>query len=670
MAGLSTSGLSFSGLATGIDTSSIITGLTKINQARIDSLNAQKTTITTEQTTIATLQADLYDLQTKSTALARSAGSAFDARTATSSDATALTAAAGTAAIPGNYTVTVNSLAQAAQSASAGFSDPNAAIQQGTLSIQVGTGTVTTVTIDSRNNTLQGLANAINAAGGDTRASIINDGTASPYRLLLTSSKTGAANAITVTNNLTQGTGAAINPTAQTIQAASDASVTLGTGTGALTVTSSSNTINNLIPGVSLNLITANSTKPLTLSVATDTTGITKAVQDFVDAYNTARDFITQQSSFDPTSGQAGVLLGNGTTQQLGNDLANALTASIPGLNPNANRLSAVGLAFTSTGDLSFNSSALTNALSTGQYSTDDLKKLFSLSGASDNPGVGFVLGGDKTHPSGPASPYQVNVTAPATRAVVLASGPPAPSIIISPPNVSLQVRVNGLLASGISLDPGTYTPDALVAALQQKINSAPDLQGNFVTVGLDPSGKISIASQLYGSSSNVAVTGGSAAGQLGFTGSESAVGTDVAGNFVVGGKTETATGAGQVLTGSAGNANTDGLEVRSTLSAPGTANLTVGQGLASRLNAVINEYVDPNHGRLTTFNNSLTQQTTDINNTITQQNSVLQAKTTELQQEFANMETAVNTLKGLQTQLAQFAGQAPASSAGPASTL
>jgi flagellar hook-associated protein 2 len=213
-------------------------------------------------------------------------------------------------------------------------------------------------------------------------------------------------------------------------------------------------------------------------------------------------------------------------------------------------------------------------------------------------------------------------------------------------------LKVNGLLSSGITLDPGTYTPDALVAALQQKINSAPDLQGNLVTVGLDPSGKISIASQVYGASSNVAVTGGSAAAQLGFTGFESATGTDVAGNFVVNGKTETASGAGQVLTGSVGNANTDGLEVRSSLTAPGTANLTVGQGLASRLNAVLNKYLDTNTGRLKTLNDSFTQQASDIDKTIAKQNDVLSAKTAQLQQQFADMETAVNNLKGLQTQL------------------
>jgi flagellar hook-associated protein 2 len=650
-----TNGLTFSGLATGIDTGQIITGLTKINQQRIDALNAQKAAIATKQATFTALSAKLFDLQFKTNALARSAGGAFDGRKATTSDSTALSAVAGTAAIPGTYTVTVNALAQAAQVASDGFTDPNAAIKQGTLTVQVGSGAATTVTLDSRNATLQGLADAVNAAGGDVRASIINDGSAAPYRLLLTSSKTGAANAITVTNGLTSGTGASIDPAAKVLQAAADASVTVGTGAGALTVTSSTNQVNQFIPGVSLNLLRADATKPLTLSVGYDTDAAVQAVQDFVDSYNAVRDFINQQSQYDPQSNTAGVLLGNSDAASLGDQLAGALTATIPGLSSGANRLSSVGLAFDASGKLTFDSGKLTAALGgQGGATPADLKKLFGLSGTSDNPGVAFSIGTSNTKPSG-ASPYQVQVTAPATRAVVLASGPPAASVVISPPNNALQVKVNGLLASGVTLPAGTYTPDSLVAMLQQQINAAPELQGNPVAVSLDAGGKIQIASQLYGSSSQVAVTGGSAASLLGFAGTESATGTNVAGSFIANGATESATGSGQVLTGSAGNANTDGLQVRVTLPAAGSANVAVSQGLASRLNAVLNQYLDPATGRLKSINDGYVSQTADIDKTITRQNDTLTAKTADLQSQFAAMEEAVNNLKGLQTQLASL---------------
>ena len=252
-------------------------------------------------------------------------------------------------------------------------------------------------------------------------------------------------------------------------------------------------------------------------------------------------------------------------------------------------------------------------------------------------------------------TPYQVQVTTPASRAVVIASGPPAPSVIISPANNALQIKINGLLAAGVTKPAGTYTPDGIVAVLQQRINAAPDLQGNLVSVGLDGGGKIQITSQLYGGTSQVAVTGGTALGALGFTGTESATGTNVAGRFVANGVTETATGAGQVLTGAAGNANTDGLQVRSTLTAAGSAGVTVTQGLASRLNSVLTKYLDVGNGRLKVIDDGFRQQAADIDKTITRQNDTLATKTADLQAQFAAMETAVNSLKGLQTQLSSL---------------
>lgn len=158
LGGISSSGLNFTGLSTGIDTSKIVDGLTKINQQRIDALKGRQADATARQAAFAALQGKLFDLQAKAAGLARSAGGAFDARKADSSDPTALTAAAGSAAVPGTYSIAVGALAQANQIASGGFADPNAQIKQGTLTVQVGAGTAATVTIDARNNTLQGLS--------------------------------------------------------------------------------------------------------------------------------------------------------------------------------------------------------------------------------------------------------------------------------------------------------------------------------------------------------------------------------------------------------------------------------------------------------------------------------------------------------------------------------
>lgn len=657
---VSQNGLNFTGLATGIDTSSIIRGLTSISQKRIDGLKSRQADIAIRQATFATLRGQLFDLQSKTAALARSAGGAFDGRQVTASDPSAVAAAAGTAAVPGTYQVTVNSLAKAAQTASDGFADPNAVLKTGTLSIQVGGGTAVNVTVDSRNNTLQGLADSINVAGGDIRAAVLNDGSATPYRLLLTSNKTGAANAITVTNNLTAGTGAAIDPLARTVQAATDAEVALGSGGGAVVIHSGSNVVNNLVPGVTLTLQSADPAKTVNLTVANDTTAAVKSVREFADAFNAVKDFIATQTKFDATTGTAGTLLGNGDVAELANQLSDAISTSLPGLSANANRLSSAGLSFDDGGKLVLDENKLSAALAgTGGAAPPDFKRLFALSGSSDNPGVAFAIGTTKTKPSG-GTPYQAAVTAAAARAVVVATGPPGGTVIITPANNALQIRLNRLISLGITVNSGTYTLSdltALASQIQLKINAHPDNGGNLVSVGVS-GGKLQIATQQFGSAAAAAVTGGSAAADLGFLGTESGSGTDVAGHFTVGGVTEAATGNGQVLSGRSGNANTDGLQVRSSLAAPGTANVTVTQGLASRLNAVLDRYLNAGNGKLKAIDDQFTRQSADLDKTIGRQNDILKSKTDELTQRFAALESTVSNLKNVGAGLTALLGK------------
>lgn len=659
--GLNTNGLTFSGLATGINTDTLIAGLTKLNQQRIDTLKARQADVVSKQTTFATLQGKLYDLQAKTAGLARAAGGAFDGRTASASDPAVLTAAAGTAASPGTYSFTVTALAQAHQIASAGFADPNAQIRQGTLTLQVGSGAATTITVDGRNNTLQGLADSVNAAGGDVRASVLNDGSGgTPYRLVLTATKTGAANTVAVTNNLTSvasAGAAAIDPTAKVYQAAADATVQVGSDPLNV-VRSATNQVNGLIPGVSLNLLKP-SAGPVTVTVANDTTAAAKAVTDFVTSYNAVQDYIREQSAFDADTRSGGVLIGNRDAIQLADDLSAALSATVPGLTGSVNRLSAVGLSFDGNGKLNLDSGKLNQALSGQNGSTPaDVKRLFGLTGTA-GAGVTFVAGSDKTEPSG-GVPYQVVVTAAATRATVTASSPLVTNggtglVTINPPNTALSLKLNGLAAVGITIEPGTYTPEQVAALIQQKVNAAQTAGGPQVAVGVDGTGRLTITSQQYGAGSKVEITGGTQLAVLGFAGTETAAGADVAGKFVVNGVEEAAAGSGQTLTGRTGNARTDGLVVRATAPTPGSVDLTVTQGLAGRLNEVLGKYLDPTAGRFKVITETYQKSVEEFDASITKQNDLMEAKKEELTRQFAAMESAVNSLKGLQTQLASL---------------
>ena len=132
----------------------------------------------------------------------------------TASDTTMLTAAASANAVAGNYTLRVNSLAQAEAIASQGYNSATNAITQAPFQISVGSGAATTITIDSSNATLQGLVDAINNSAAGLSATVVNDGAGSSqgYRLLLTAQKSGADNQINITNNLASDSGGASKP--------------------------------------------------------------------------------------------------------------------------------------------------------------------------------------------------------------------------------------------------------------------------------------------------------------------------------------------------------------------------------------------------------------------------------------------------------------------------
>jgi flagellar hook-associated protein 2 len=304
----STGTLSVGGLVSGLNTSQLIQGLLAVQQSQITTVQARQAAVTQREGAYKALEAQLLNLQASARQLAQPVNGPFDGHTATSSDSTVLTAAASSSAAAGTYSLTVTGLAHANQVASQNFDSTSSKITHGTLTVGSGSATAT-ITIDGTNDTLQGLASAISAANAGVSATVINDGSSHPYRLLLTANNTGLANAVTFDPSglaPDDATSGAVRPTiTDTVQAATDASVTLGSGGGAVTVTSASNTINNVIADVTLNLVAASLSKPVQIAVAGDTSTAQKAVQDFVTAYNSVISTIAADVQYDPQSNTA-----------------------------------------------------------------------------------------------------------------------------------------------------------------------------------------------------------------------------------------------------------------------------------------------------------------------------------------------------------------------------
>lgn len=641
------SSINFSGLVSGIDSDPIIAQLNRFNQARLDSLGTKQEEAVEKQTIFKTVEARVLTLQASISSLSKVRNGAFDARTSTSSDENILKVAANGSATEGVHTFTVNQTAKANIQGSGQFTSETSEIKTGTFTISAG-GAATTITVDSTNNTLRGLAGAINAADVDVQATIIDDGsTGDSFRLLLRSENTGTDNAISVTDNLTGGSGTDLN--LSTVQTAQDAQIQIGSGAGAITVTESDNTVTGLIPGVTLDLQSADSSKEVTVTIANDVSSIQGSIENFVTEFNALVDFIDAQTRFDPETLTGGPLVGDRRLIDLKSQVTSEVLSVSNTLSSDINRLSAFGIKIGISGKLTIDSAVLSDFLNgdIDGLDFDDVKKAFALNGESTNTGVRFVFGSDDTKES-VGSPYQVDITQAAEQAEITATSTitnPGATVITSSNN-QLTVAVSGVGSETITLTEGTYTQTELATELQTRLRGDDNI-GRFGLSVAVSSDKLVLTTGNYGSAASISSVNGNAASTLGFDGTETDTGQDVAGSFLVGGVTETATGVGQVLRADKDNANTDGINLVVDLTSAQVtsgveAELTVTRGIASRLTLAFESIVDPGTGRLKAINDAFASEVDDIQQQIADEQATLDDNTAALLRQFAALEDSI----------------------------
>jgi flagellar hook-associated protein 2 len=345
------------GIGSGLDISAIVSELTtaegSAQQTQLtdqqNSLNAQISAFGTFSSALSTLQATLTTLETPSQ---------LSGFTATVGATSVASASAGDGAVAGTYSLEVQNLATAATLTSQPVASAATTVGTGTLQISVG-GASTAVDITSADDTLAGIAAAINGASNNpgVTATIItaSDGA----RLVLSGSATGAANAITVTET-DGGTGlAAVTNLTQT-QAATDANFTIN----GYAATSASNVVTGAISGVTLNLLAPSAANtPTTLTIAPNTANAQTSIGTFVTALNGVLSAIQSLSGYDASTQTAGALNGNPTIEAFQNQLENILDSVTSG-NTGVNSLADLGItADANTGELDTNSTTLGNAL-------------------------------------------------------------------------------------------------------------------------------------------------------------------------------------------------------------------------------------------------------------------------------------------------------------------
>ncbi len=652
--------ITINGLVTGLDTESIITGLLEIQQQQIDRLNVRKADIQLKQTAFRSIESKMLSLRADSAVLARNTGNPLTRLSVTASDPEATIATANSSAVPGMYRLTVNTAAQAHQVASQGFADADSEITQGTFDIRLGAGHQKSITIDSNNNSLSGLVTAINSSGAGISASVVQDSAkgATPYRLLLTSTKTGGSNEISITNGLGASNGSAVQPQIDVlnpVQAAQDASVTMGSGPGAISVSSSSNQFQNVIAGVSFDLLQVSAGQNISFTVAKDNTAAVTAVESFVKSFNDVVQYIDDNSKYDAATGDGGVFLGNQNAARIVQKLRSTIQDVVPGANPLANRLSSIGVTFDNKGRLTLNKSKLESALngSIEGVTAEDVKKVFSLSGESSNAGISFVAASPKTKVS--TTGYDVDLSQAAGQAAINGATSVAASTVITSANKTLELKLDGKTAT-ISLKDGTYTAQQLADQLESTINESQDLPGRKIKVSLN-SGALQLTSLSYGSSSDVTVTGGTALTGLGLTAGQTNTGRDVVGSFIVNGLSEIAVGRGRTLSGDPNNANTADLQVQVTLSpaqivvgAEGT--MKVSRGLASSLDQVLGDLLEVQDGLLASVDDGFDLQLKSFQTSIDRQKATFDRQQANLLKQFQAMESAISQLQSTSSYL------------------
>ncbi|MGH8147681.1 MAG: flagellar filament capping protein FliD [Rhodanobacteraceae bacterium] len=364
LVGSSDSGLiSAPGLGSGLDVNTIVSKLVNAEIAPAQNqIDNQRTNITTQTSALGSLKSLLASLQSSLSSLAD--GSAFTQYTTTSSNTDVFTATAGANATAGTYQIEVLQTA-AAQKVSSGAFASSAAVGTGTLTLSVGSQSID-INIDSTNNTLAGIRDAINGASGNPGVSATIVHATDGDHLVLTSNKTGVANAFSIsasggdggldalTWDATAGTGSLTQQTA-----AADAKVNID----GFTSSSSTNVMDGAIDGITLNIASAEPGQTESLTVGRDVDGMQKLVQGFVTAYNNFVKGAGQLASYDSSSQTAGPLLGDSTLMSIRSQLAMTLSGAAGSNASGLQTLGDIGISLQSDGTLQLDSNKLADAM-------------------------------------------------------------------------------------------------------------------------------------------------------------------------------------------------------------------------------------------------------------------------------------------------------------------
>jgi flagellar hook-associated protein 2 len=589
------------GIGSGLDVESLVAQLVLSEiQPRETRLNTAEVTYQSEISSYGLIKSAVSDFQTATKAAANV--DTYQAKSTSASDYMKLSATATTGAAEASYDLTVSALATKHGLATAtGYETTSSVVGTGKLSIAIGTTSYNSgtdvyssftqktgtsaveVTIDSSNNTLAGVRDAINGSTAGVVASIIYDG--SNYRLALAAKDSGVGNTVAITvddddtndtntsglSNLSFSSGAT-NLT-QTV-AGTDAALTIN----GLAVTSSSNVVSGAIESLDITLKETFSGIE-TVTVTNNTGTIKAAVEGFVDAYNDLIDVLNTQTSYNSETGSSSTLTGDATVRTLIGNIRSYLNDEI--INPYSNYGYAAQLGFktnTVDGKISIDNAKLDAALAADPL---DVATIFAGYGRATNSNVQFVSSTSQSEEGA----YAVSFT-PAVSGSILGAALANNLNFSGAGNQSatFDITVDGEAAS-ITINEDFGSDAAAAAGVQSAINAALATKSVSVTLAGGSGDQLLIQSTTAGSSSSVAVSNlDNDANDLGLNSVSTTSGADALG--AIGGFAATINGT--ELTGLTGS-NTEGIKLKILGGASADlGSIYYSRGIASKLDTLL----------------------------------------------------------------------------------
>lgn len=602
-------GITSTGIGSGLDIKSLVSSLVSAEQTpATKKLDKQEALLTTQVSSYGSLKSAMSTFQGSLSALKNL--SSFQKLTATSSDTSTVTASAFSNADLASYNLEVKQLARGQTLALPALPSATSTVGTGTLTIKFGTtsydpltdiytgftqdgnkGTLT-LSINSTNNTLAGLSEAINKAKAGVTASVITDNSGS--RLVLNSTDTGANSSMEISvadddldNTNASGLSAlAFNALATNMtqhQTAQDAKLAIN----GLDLLSSSNTVNAAIKGLSLNLQQAQPGKIVTVGISQNSDDIAKAIDSFVTGYNDLVKIVNPLTKYDAATQKAGLLQSDATLRGAMGQLRSELGNMVSGLNGSATSLADIGISTKSDGTLALSSARLNSQLTSNR---SGVTGVFAVLGRPSDSTVSFAASTADTK----AGQYAIDITQAAAQGVLNGAAPS--SLIVDALNNTFAIKVDSIQSGTIALTQKTYASYAeLATEMQSRINGDSTIKASGVSVGVTydatpGSEHMVFTSNNYGASSLVEITAISAnsTATLGLSIGMGTSGQDVGGT--IGG--QSATGKGRELTSTSGDSN--GLKLIISDNIVGfKGTIDFSRGLIERLDKVMSGVLD-----------------------------------------------------------------------------